>query len=111
PATRNPQPATRNQKPQTEQSQTTTLSEIIYIEYTFKVAPIQPASDILIAQLGEVGFESFVETDEGVLAYINKKDWKPDILHEIQILKNPNFQFDYTYTEIEQENWNSIWES
>src|SRR5690606_8342111 len=66
---------------------------------------------ILIAQLGEVGFESFVETDEGVLAYINKKDWKPDILHEIQILKNPNFQFDYTYTEIEQENWNSIWES
>src|SRR5690606_31794200 len=69
------------------------------------------ASDILIAQLGEMGFESFVENGEGVLAYINKKDWKLNILDEIQILKNPNFQFDYKYKEIEQENWNSTWES
>ena len=75
------------------------------------VTPLQPASEILIAQLGEVGFESFVETEEGVLAYINKEDWKSDILGEIQILSNPNIQFDYKLKEIEQENWNSTWES
>ena len=72
---------------------------------------MQPASDILIAQLGEVGFESFVETEEGVLAYINKEDWRQDILDEIQILNYPNFQFDFKFIEIEQENWNSTWES
>ncbi len=83
----------------------------IYIEYSFKVTPLQPASDILIAQLGEVGFESFVETEEGVLAYINKKDWRQDMLSHIQIFENPNFHFEFKYVEIEQENWNSTWES
>ena len=42
------------------------MSNTTYIEYTFKVNPLQPASDILIAELGEVGFESFVENADGV---------------------------------------------
>ena len=59
-----------------------------YIEYTFKVIPLQPASDILIAELGEVLFESFVETEDGVLAYIKQEDWSSTILSEISILEN-----------------------
>tara|TARA_R110000796_G_scaffold67449_5_gene154830 strand:+ start:86707 stop:87546 length:840 start_codon:yes stop_codon:yes gene_type:complete len=82
----------------------------IYIEYTFKVEPLQPASDILIAELGEVLFESFVETENGVLAYIKKEDWSDDILNEISILSNSNFDIDYDYKEIAQENWNATWE-
>ncbi len=81
-----------------------------YIEYTFKVSPLQPASDILIAELGEVLFESFVETQEGVLAYIKKEDWSNDILSEIVILENPNFVIEHDFKEIEQENWNATWE-
>ncbi|WP_432279836.1 50S ribosomal protein L11 methyltransferase [Pricia mediterranea] len=82
----------------------------IYIEYSFKIEPLHPASDILIAELGEVGFESFVENDDGVLAYIQKEDWRDDILNAIQILKHPDFKISQSYTEIPQENWNADWE-
>jgi len=81
-----------------------------YIEYTFKVMPIEPATDILIAELGEVGFESFVETAEGALAYIKEEDWKEDILKDIYILEHPDFSIKHTFVAIEQENWNATWE-
>lgn len=82
----------------------------IYIEYRFTLVPAEPASDILIAQLGEVGFESFVEEEEAVLAYIQKEDWSSDILNGLTILENDRFEIDYDYKEIEQENWNATWE-
>lgn len=87
------------------------MSNSIYIEYNFKVNPVQPASDILIAELGEVQFESFVETEDGVQAYIKKEDWNLNILDDLQILENPLFTINYEYSEIEQENWNATWES
>lgn len=86
------------------------MSNSIYIEYNFKVNPVQPTSDILIAELGEVQFESFVETEDGVQAYIKKEDWNPNILDGLQILENPLFTINYDYSEIEQENWNATWE-
>lgn len=86
------------------------MADLIYIEYDFAVAPLQPASDILIAQLGEVGFDSFVENEEGVLAYILKDAWNKDILSGIQILENSNFSITHQFKEIEQQNWNSEWE-
>ncbi|MBU2996941.1 50S ribosomal protein L11 methyltransferase [Cellulophaga baltica] len=82
----------------------------IYIEYTFTVTPLQPASDILMAELGEVLFESFVETEDGVLAYINKVDWNPNILDNVSITENENFKITSAYKEIAQENWNATWE-
>jgi ribosomal protein L11 methyltransferase len=72
--------------------------------------PLQPVSDILIAELGSLGFESFVETETGILAYIQKDDWALDMLTEVQILAHPDFEIDYDYVEIEQENWNATWE-
>lgn len=83
----------------------------IYLEYNFTVEPLQPASDILMAELGEVGFDSFVETDSGVLAYIKKEEWSEHILDSVQILVHPNFKIDSSFVEIEQENWNEVWES
>ncbi len=87
------------------------MPNTIYIEYTFTVDPLQPASDILIAELGEAGFESFVEEADGVLAYIQKTDWSEMILEEVEILKRASFQISYQIKEIEQENWNATWES
>ena len=40
------------------------LQKMNYIEYIFKVEPMQPGTEILIAELGYAGFESFVETEE-----------------------------------------------
>lgn len=86
------------------------MSNTIYIEYNFTVSPVQPASDILIAELGEAGFESFVEEEHGVLAYIQQQDWDDTILDSVSILNNTNFKIDFVWKEIEQENWNATWE-
>jgi ribosomal protein L11 methyltransferase len=81
-----------------------------YIEYQFEIAPLQPISEILVAQLAEVGFESFVETDDGVLAYIQKEFWDDGILNNIQILKSPEANITFQIKEIAQVNWNAEWE-
>lgn len=82
----------------------------VYIGYDFKVRPLQPGTEILIAELGYAGFESFVETEEGVTAYIQKDDWNEHILKDINILDSDEFKIEYTFSEIEQINWNSEWE-
>jgi len=85
------------------------MSNIIYIGYQFKVTPLQPGVEILIAELGYAGFESF-ETEEGVTAYIQKEEWNGDILNDIQILESDEFEITYTFEDIEQVNWNEEWE-
>jgi len=87
------------------------VSDSNYIAYHFNVRPIQPANEILIAELGNAGFESFVETESGVSAYIQKKDHFDEILKDIQILKLDNFEIEYTSEVIQQTNWNVEWES
>ncbi|MEC3907502.1 50S ribosomal protein L11 methyltransferase [Tamlana sp. 2201CG12-4] len=86
------------------------MSNIIYMGYEFKVAPLQPAVEILIAELGYAGFESFVENETGVTAYIQKDDWYDAILNNIHILNSDEFEITYTFSEIEQTNWNAEWE-
>jgi len=83
---------------------------INYIGYVFTVSPKEPATEILIAQLGEVGFESFVENENGVSAYIQEADWNATILEDIQILNTNEFEISYVEEVIEQVNWNSEWE-
>jgi len=70
----------------------------------------QVAREILVAELGAVGFESFTETAEGVSAYIQDQDWKEGILDEIQILNSEEVRFDVNKEWIEQVNWNEEWE-
>jgi len=82
----------------------------IYIEYDFKVLPLTPGVEILIAELGYAGFESFVEEGEGVKAYIQKAEWNANILEAIDILRSDEFTISYLQKEIEQVNWNEAWE-
>lgn len=86
------------------------MSNTIYLGYNFKVKPLKPASEILIAELGYAGFESFVETEEGVTAYIQKEEWNENILNDIYILNSDEFEILYDFNEIEQTNWNEEWE-
>jgi ribosomal protein L11 methyltransferase len=86
------------------------MSNTVYLGYYFKVEPLQPAVEILIAELGFSGFESFVETDDGVTAYIQKEEWNEAVLDDIQILNSNEFSISFTYEEIEQTNWNQEWE-
>lgn len=81
-----------------------------YIEYNFIIKPLGVASEILVAELAECGFESFVDSEDGILAYIQENLWYDSILNDINILKSPDFEILYTFKTIEQINWNEEWE-
>lgn len=83
----------------------------IYIEYNFNVIPRNPGTEILIAELAEVGFESFDEHENGVSAYIQKEAVQQDLLNSVQILNSSEFQISFDKKEIEQQDWNQVWES
>jgi ribosomal protein L11 methyltransferase len=82
----------------------------IYLGYHFTVEPKELGSEILIAELGEKPFESFIETDLGIVAYIQKDLWTEDVLEDLFILNSPEFIISYHVEEIAQVNWNEEWE-
>jgi ribosomal protein L11 methyltransferase len=82
----------------------------LYIGYHFQVEPKELGTEILIAELGELPFDSFIETETGFSAYIPKENWNENILEDVYILNNPEFKISFTIEEIEQKNWNAEWE-
>ena len=68
------------------------------------------ARELLMAELGNAGFESFVETDETIEAYIPSKDFKPEILETDNLQHNDFFRFRYTQDIIADQIWNEVWE-
>lgn len=67
-------------------------------------------ADILIAELGELGFDAFVETESGFNAYINEDTYSKTALEET-INRYSNFaRINYTVQKIERQNWNEEWE-
>ena len=82
----------------------------IYIAYDFNVSPKDPATEMLIAQLGHIGFESFVENENGVVAYIQKKEWNSNKVEDLYLLNSNEFNITFKHSEIEQTNWNKEWE-
>ena len=84
------------------------------MEYTKVTCVLNPdnhlARELLIADLGNVGFESFVETDDTVEAYIQSPDFSPEILTSEHFRKNDFFHFEYSTEVIADQNWNEVWE-
>jgi ribosomal protein L11 methyltransferase len=82
----------------------------IYLGFHFSVEPKELGSEILVAELGELPFESFIDSDLGIVAYIQKQFWIENMLDDLHILNTPEFQVSYTIEEISQVNWNEEWE-
>ena len=51
-----------------------------YLEYRFTVYPKNPWEDILLSQLQQLPFDSFLSTEEGLNAYLPKKQDKESLL-------------------------------
>ncbi len=83
-----------------------------YFELDLIINPCNDISrEILSAKLSELGFEGFLETETGIIAYILSKDFavtKTDYL--LCQLKKNNIQTSYTIKEILPQNWNAAWE-
>lgn len=81
-----------------------------YLEFTFSIFPLEPTREILIAELGELGFDSFVEMEDGLLAYILTEQWSGYPLDELFIFQNQDVEIRWTSKTIAPQNWNAEWE-
>ncbi len=77
-----------------------------YIQIEFQnVSPAQ--SDVLIAQLSEIGFDGFEEEEKSLKAFIPTNDFIEAAVKEIAASHSLSF----TQLTIEETNWNAVWES
>lgn len=81
-----------------------------YLEFNFKIKPLQPWNEILMAELIEIGFDSFTEEHDGILGYIQKDLFDEEELKDIYLLQNKEIEISYTYEEMPNINWNEEWE-
>ena len=81
-----------------------------YLEFNFKINPLQPWNEILMAELIEIGFDSFTEEYDGILGYIQKDILNEDELRNVQLFQNPDVEISYSYEEMPNINWNEEWE-
>ena len=88
-----------------------------YIEVNFTITAnesaeinAQMAREILVAELGALNFESFVNTDTGLQAYVQEADFVEEEISDLYILHNPDFSITMEVIIIEQQNWNAEWE-
>ena len=82
-----------------------------YIEVKFSAKSEESyIFDLLASYLGEIGFESFEEINDGILAYIDDKLFDEELM--VQLVKNFPYANDIQYkiAEIKQVNWNEEWE-
>ena len=83
-----------------------------YFEVTFYTHPCtETINDVVSALAGDIGFESFVECEGGVQAYIQQTLFNKEVLEEmVAEFPIPDAKVEYTVKEAEDKNWNEEWE-
>ena len=81
-----------------------------YISVKFKISPVYPGVEILIAELSQLEFEMFEEINTGLIAYIHSHNFDKKTLSNIKLLKSSEFNISYSTHTIENKNWNIEWE-
>ncbi|AQX85572.1 50S ribosomal protein L11 methyltransferase [Elizabethkingia bruuniana] len=81
-----------------------------YLEFDFKIEPVEPWNEILMAELIEQGFDSFTENPDGILAYIQAELLNEEELKNQWLLNHDDVKISYTYKEMPNINWNEEWE-
>jgi ribosomal protein L11 methyltransferase len=80
-----------------------------YIEVSFIMDPISPEMEILMAKLAEIGYDSFMECDEGLMAYIPIDNFDESLLDDLVTINQKKIK--YSFKTIKEQNWNEVWES
>ncbi len=80
-----------------------------YFELSLSVEP--DFSEILMAELAEIGFDSFIETDEGLQAYVLESEFQERNLKALMENYADKTPMSYSLKKIEKQNWNKEWES
>jgi ribosomal protein L11 methyltransferase len=81
--------------------------------YVFDIVPLEfseEQNDLLASVLGEMPFNTFEETEEGLKAYISEPDLTQEVENQLVTLAK-DYNFVYQKEFIPYQNWNELWES
>jgi ribosomal protein L11 methyltransferase len=81
-----------------------------YIEVNFEIDPSLPEKEMLVAWLTRLGFDGFMESETGVLAYIPKESFIKSDIHDLAFSQIFEGQLKYSIKTIKEQNWNEQWE-
>lgn len=82
-----------------------------FTQVNFNIQPFEEyISDILAAELAEVGFDSFVPSENGMEAFIKSTSFSENSIQTILDEFPIEVSIDYKVTQIESKNWNEEWE-
>lgn len=83
-----------------------------YFEVAFTLSPYSTdACDVLAALAGEVGFETFMETEDGLTGYVQQALFNEQTLKEtIEDFPFDGISINYNVREAEDKDWNEQWE-
>lgn len=84
-----------------------------YKELKIEITPFnEEFSEILIAMIEDLGFESYNTENPFLYAYIQESLFdKVSITETLESLDFPDFKFSWSFNDVKQENWNAQWES
>lgn len=82
-----------------------------YIEVKFNCTPNNEiVNSILSSYLAELGFESFVDYEDGTIAYIQANSFSSQAIDEVIENLPVDAKIGYTHSQIEGKDWNEEWE-
>jgi ribosomal protein L11 methyltransferase len=88
------------------------MDKINYYKLNLIISPnTEIYRDVFASLLADIGFESFMEIDEGMDAFVDEKKYSEELISNT--LKNfplPDVQFRYNMELVECKNWNEEWE-
>lgn len=83
---------------------------VAYLEIDLRLTPIDHWREVVIAQMGLLGFESFVNTPLGFKAYIPQNEFQEKEFSQIDVFDFQELEIEWDTKIIPPENWNRQWE-
>ncbi|MCA0366001.1 MAG: 50S ribosomal protein L11 methyltransferase [Bacteroidetes bacterium] len=80
-----------------------------YFELDLKIEP--EYSEILVAELAEIGFDSFLDSPDGIVAYVTEDLFDDRAIKNLLENYASRTPLSYSIKAIEKQNWNKEWES
>jgi len=85
-------------------------SQLLYTEVLLVIDPIDAGREILVAELAEIGFESFEYSDNGMTGWIPSDLFVEERINEIFMRYAPLFSVTCDHYPVKPVNWNEEWE-
>lgn len=83
-----------------------------YIELLCEITAenTQEIIEILIAELNDIGYESYDESENELNAYILERSFDLEKIKQLQVNNIPGVSIKYSHKVIKTQNWNAVWE-